>query len=72
MSKMTESLDHEQDLYDTEIADDDYGFIFSADGELKSVFLPDQFGEVPEKIQKILELFGINDVDNIDGSQTIH
>lgn len=74
MSKVTEALEQEyDDLYDTEIGDEDYGFIFGPDGELKSVFLPNTIPNVtPEKIQKILEIFGINDIENIDGSQTIH
>jgi hypothetical protein len=75
MSKVTENLDYDDqdDMYDTEIADDDYGFIFDSNGDIKSVFLPDHIpSQLPEKIQKLLELFGINDIDNIDGSQTLH
>lgn len=29
------------DVFDTEITEDDYGFIVGPNGELKSVFLPD-------------------------------
>lgn len=60
-------LEIEQDIYDEEIGDDDYGFIFGPDGELKSVFLPDNMPfETPEKIQKILALFGITDAGQFD------
>lgn len=73
MSKRTEALDRELDVYDTDIADDDYGFILSADGELKSVFLPDVIPEdLPENIQKLLAVFGILDISDLDTPQTLH
>jgi S-adenosylmethionine hydrolase len=70
------ALDREleiDDVYDDEISDEDYGFIVGPDGELKSVFLPDNgVFKPPKQIQKILKIFGITDVDNISGSATIH
>lgn len=75
MSKVTDQIvdDIENDMYDDDISDEDYGFIFGPDGELKSVFLPESADfEVPAKIQELLELFGINDVSEIGGSRTLH
>lgn len=75
MSKMNQSHEEEVigDIYDQEITDDDYGFIFGPDGELKSVFLPDNIPfKTPKNIQKLLKLFGINDLENIDNNQTLH
>ncbi len=76
MSKMNQSSEQEynvDDVYDQEITDDDYGFIFGPDGELKSVFLPDNVPfKTPKNISKILKIFGINDLDNIDNNQTLH
>lgn len=70
MNKKTE--DFESELYDTDIADDDYGLVFSADGELKTVFLPDMLPEVlPENIQKTLDALGI-DIHSLDKPQTLH
>lgn len=76
MTKATENLDQDHDeFYDDEISDDDYGFIFDADGNLKSVFFPDEadFG-VPETIQKVLDIFGIEDISQLDHrhSKTLH
>jgi hypothetical protein len=41
MSKLSEELAVEDGLYDSDIGDEDYGFILGPDGELKSLFLPD-------------------------------
>jgi hypothetical protein len=72
MSKQTERIEEELDVYDTDIGDEDYGFIFGPDGELKSVFLPDHMPfEVPEKIRKILELYDIQDPDQLNDN-TLH
>jgi hypothetical protein len=60
------------DIYDTEISDDDYGFILGPDGELKSVFLPDVVPfKQPKNVQKIFKMFGIVDADQID-DPTLH
>jgi hypothetical protein len=74
MSKLTreyEEMDIEE-AYDVDIGDDDYGFIISADGELKSVFLPNSVPfEVPDTVLKILKMFGINDVEEIEHPSTL-
>jgi len=58
----------EDDEYDPT----DYGFIISADGELKSVMYPeDLMEEPPEEIQLILKLFGIANIDTTEG-RTLH
>lgn len=76
MSKMNQSHEQEydvEDIYDQEITDDDYGFIFDAEGNLKSVFLPDNVPfKTPKNISKILKIFGINDLENIDNNQPLH
>jgi hypothetical protein len=73
MSKTTSQEQELQDVYDSEISDDDYGFILGPDGELKSVFLPENVPfKTPKNISKILKIFGITDLENIDGDQTLH
>lgn len=75
MSKATDRIveEIETDVYDTEISDDDYGFIVGPDGELKSLFLPDHVPfKPPKNIAKMLKIFGIQDISDIDGVETIH
>ena len=48
-----------QDAYDDEITDSDYGFVLDSDGNLKSVFVPSEMMEVPEKALLIFKMFGI-------------
>jgi hypothetical protein len=73
---MTKAAEHEtvfDDIYETEISDEDYGFILGPNGELKSVFLPETLPfETPNNIAKILKIFGITDLENIDKDQPVH
>ena len=72
MTKLSEELAFEDGLHEDDIGDDDYGFIFGPDGELKSVFLPETMPfDTPEKIAKIFEIFGITDPERIENS-TLH
>jgi hypothetical protein len=51
---------------------DDYGFIIGPDGELKSVMFPEHLMEdPPEEIKIILQLFGIDHIEDIE-SRTLH
>ncbi len=60
-----------QDLYDDEITDVDYGFVLDSEGNLKTVFVPSVMTEVPERVLKIFELFGI-DNPHMVYQHTIH
>ena len=63
----------EDEDYHGDISNDDYGFILDSNGELKSIFLPDNIPfKAPKNVNKILKLFGINDVDNVDIDQSVH
>lgn len=62
-------LDNEEGSFFDELGETDFAFVVSAEGELKSVFVPTTDSEVPENITKILEIFGINDVG---GQRTLH
>ena len=71
MTKLSEELAIEDGLYDTEIEDDDYGIILGPNGELKSVFLPDDMTfELPEKLARIFEILGYTDPEQL--TQTLH
>jgi hypothetical protein len=70
---MTKAVQEQfDDVYDTEISDEDYGFILGPDGELKSIFLPENMPfKPPKNIARILKMFGIDDADQIDNT-TLH
>lgn len=74
MSKLSQEIENEiDDLVNQEIEPDDYVFIVSADGELKSVLLPDTVPfKTPKNIAKILKMFGIYDVEGLNKDVTIH
>jgi hypothetical protein len=66
MSKLSEELAIEDGFYEDDISEEDYGFIFDSTGKLKSVFLPDNLPfNTPENIQKILEIFGYSDPEQL-------
>lgn len=72
MSKLSEELAIEDGLYEGDISEEDYGFVFGPDGELKSILLPDDLPfAVPENIAKILAIFGITDPEQFDNT-TLH
>jgi hypothetical protein len=74
MSKVAqEQQDDINDIYDTEISDEDYGFILGPDGNLKSVFLPETLPfKTPKNIAKILKMFGITDPEQLNDNTTLH
>ena len=57
-------------------ASEDYGFVFTADGELKHMFTPDAFElNPPPIVRKILKLLGIKDLNSLPGgneNDTLH
>lgn len=68
-----QELDFEEEVYEEEMSGEDYAFIIGPDGELKSVFLPDELPfNPPKNIAKILKVFGIADISDIDGTETLH
>ena len=65
----------DQETFDTDIGDEDYGFVIGPDGELKHIFTPKDFElDPPPIVKKILMLLGIDDINSIgfDGEETIH
>jgi hypothetical protein len=75
-NKATEQhVEQEDELdIDDEYDDGDYGFILGADGELKSMFAPEEFFlDPPPKVKRILKILGIKDINTAwDGDETIH
>jgi len=65
---MSERMD-EDFTDDEEITDADYGFIIGPDGELKSMFLPDDpMQPTPDTVMTIMKIFGIEDADFMDNT----
>lgn len=49
------------ETFDDEITNEDYGFVFDAEGNLKSVFMPENGFDVPERVLKVFQMCGIED-----------
>ena len=57
---------------DSDLGPDDFAFVVSGDGELKSFIIPEHLmDDPPEEITLILKLFGIDDINQL-GDQTLH
>jgi len=57
--------DESDDFALDEIEADDYGFIFDAEGNLKTVLMPEDYDEIPEKIIQLFKLIGVEDIEEI-------
>jgi hypothetical protein len=56
-----------------EIGEEDYGFVFDADGNLKFAFIPEVVPNKPPKnIAKIMKILGIIDLAQFNEDLTIH
>ena len=52
---------------DDDFSDTDYGFIIDADGELKTMMLPEELmNNPPSSIKKILRIFGIKNIHQFE------
>ena len=57
---------------DDDFNDNDYGFIIDANGDLKTMMLPEDLMEDPlRSIKKILKIFGIKDIHQFE-PRTLH
>jgi hypothetical protein len=74
MSKTaTDIVQEYEELYSSDIEDEDYVFVLGPEGELKQVILPDDVPfKAPKNIAKILKMFNIHDIDDISGEETVH
>lgn len=60
-------------LDDQDIGEDDYGFVFDAEGNVKFVFVPDNVPFKPPKtILKIMKILGVTDLSQFDEDINIH
>ena len=57
---------------DDDFDDTDYGFIIDANGDLKTMMLPEELMDnPPSSIKKILKIFGIKDIHQFE-TRTLH
>ena len=57
---------------DDDFNENDFGFIISENGELKSVMYPEKLLEdPPQEIKEILRIYGIDDINEIE-HRTLH
>ena len=60
-------------LDDQDIGEDDYGFVFDADGNVKFVFVPDNMPFKPPKtILKIMKILGVTDLSQFNEDINLH
>jgi hypothetical protein len=56
-----------------DIGDEDYGFVFDSEGNLKYAFIPEIVPDKPPKnIQKIMKMLGVIDLAQFNEDLTIH
>jgi len=59
-------------IKETKIVDPtDYVFIIGQNGELKSFYIPTELTN-PIEVYKILNIYGIDDVEDITGTRVLH
>jgi hypothetical protein len=57
----------EELIEDEDWSPDDFGFIIGPDGELKTLMIPEHLmDDPPEEVRIILELFGIDDIHDLE------
>lgn len=65
-------INKNEEFSEEEFEEGDYEFVISANGELKSIMIPEDLMEDPPKsVARILKIFGIKDIHTLT-SGTLH
>jgi len=73
MSKRIEVEFEETYIEDQDIGDDDYGFVFDGEGNIKYVFVPDNLPfKPPKNIVRIMKILGVTDLTQFQEDIPIH
>jgi len=65
--------DLEEEYEGLELEQDDFAFIIGSNGKLKKILCPEQsIDNPPEEVKKILEIFGVNEVNELINGRTLH
>ena len=73
MSDLNEEENQDLEEFDTDdISEDDYVFVISPEGLLKTIIFPDELMEdPPEEVQKILQVLGVKSIHLVE-PRTLH
>ena len=73
MSKRLE-IEVDEAAYEyNDIGEEDYGFVFDAEGNLKYAFIPEVLPDKPPKtITKIMKILGVIDLQQFNEDLTLH
>lgn len=73
MSKRLE-IEVDESAYEyNDIGEEDYGFVFDAEGNLKYAFIPEVLPDKPPKtIAKIMKILGVIDLQQFNEDLTLH
>lgn len=74
LQQNNEVEDEVDDFALDEIDVDDYGFIFDAAGNLKTILMPEDYDEIPAKIIELFKMIGVTDLEEIHArvGHTLH
>ncbi|CAB4133377.1 hypothetical protein UFOVP257_162 [uncultured Caudovirales phage] len=74
MSEKRVEVEYEEYIDDLQEIDvDDYCFVFSPDGTIKAVFVPEHLPfKLPKNITKIIKALGITNLEQFNEDVTIH
>jgi hypothetical protein len=73
MTKRAEIEIEELEAEYQDIGDEDYGFIFDSEGNLKYAFIPEIVPDKPPKsIAKIMKILGVIDLSQFNEDLTLH
>jgi hypothetical protein len=62
----------EEEIVEDEYSADDFGFVIGPDGQLKTMVIPEHLmDDPPEEVQLILNIFGIDNIHQLEG-RTLH
>lgn len=65
-------INKDEDFSEEAFEEGDYEFVINANGELKSIMIPEDLMEDPPKsVARILKIFGIKDIHSLT-SGTLH
>jgi hypothetical protein len=65
-------INKDEDFSQEEFEEGDYEFVINANGELKSIMIPeDLMDDPPKSVARILKIFGIKDIHTLT-SGTLH
>jgi len=68
-------VEYEDNVYedDNDIGEDDYGFVFDSEGNVKFLFVPDNLPfKPPKNILKIMKILGVTDLTQYSTDAPLH